>query len=55
MVRKYRIKEGGSMLPVKKEKVTVNDSHSTAKKADVLKAIIKSNKKHAKMMSMLAR
>lgn len=54
MGRNYRFKEGDNMLPQKKVPTNTEKSTKVAKKADVAKAISKSNKKHEKMMKMLA-
>lgn len=53
MFRIYRYKEGGTVLSDKKIKVKVSNPEN-AKNSDVAKAIVKSNKKHAKMLKMLA-
>ncbi len=51
MYKKYSVKKkGGKMLTIKKK-----ISLSTAKDSDVIKAIVKSNKKHSKMMRKLAK
>ncbi len=49
-MEKYNQKGDEDMLETKKETST-----KTAKTSEVLKAIIKSNKKHAKMMKKLAK
>jgi len=54
MVRSYRIKAGDNMLPQKKVSTKSEKINKDTKKPDVAKAISKSNKKHAKMMKMLA-
>lgn len=54
MVRSYRIKAGDNMLLQKKVSSRSEETNKVAKKTDVAKAISKSNKKHAKMMKMLA-
>ncbi|GEM_PF-4903202 len=54
MVRTYRFKEGDNMLADNKIKIKVEGAPKSAKKTDVAKAISKSNKKHSKMMKMLA-
>ena len=52
MAKKYRINKKGDkeMLPAKKE-----TSYKTVKNSDVANAVMKSNKKHSKMMSKLAK
>lgn len=52
MVKKYRVskKDDNNMLVIKKE-----TSYKTAKTSDVIKSVMKSNKKHSKMMSKLAK
>lgn len=51
-------KEGDEMLAIKRNdeiKNETNCSHSQAKNEDVIKAIMKSNKKHSKMMERLSK
>jgi hypothetical protein len=48
--------EGEDMLAVRKNNASKNCiNYTPAKTSDVTKAIMKSNKKHSKMMNMLAK
>lgn len=55
--KKPKIKdEGDNMLAIRKNNVEKNNkNYVPAKTKDISKAIMKSNKKHAKMMNMLAK
>ncbi len=55
MVRSDGINEGDIMLNQKKLQVTNEKTPKIACKTNVAKAITKSNKKHAKMLKMLAK
>jgi len=54
MVRNNGLDEGDSMLNEKKNPIKSKKTPKIATKTDVAKEIAKSNKKHAKMMKMLA-
>jgi|LSQX01.1.fsa_nt_gb hypothetical protein len=48
--------EGDNMLAIKKDTANKNnENYTTAKNEVVIKAIMKSNKKHSKMMNILSR
>lgn len=49
------LKEGDDMLALKKDTIKKDTNIKHAKDSEVLQAIMESNKKHSKMMTMLAK